>query len=197
MPFFFGQRSSTAAVAAAAGAHHHRQSSLSLSSSKKDRLAEVRAQTLAMAQSGELTLSRSKTSSGHTRMSSSGHTRMTSSGHKPTLNQTGPYTPRHIVVVEPDNDDSKHQRIDQGILDASREALAEQNQVRQRLQDQQKQVQPTKSQSWWSSAWSSAAPVVSSEALNTPVREVGAGGLDGDEAILQRKTTFSKTFRVP
>ncbi|KAL7480994.1 hypothetical protein ACHAW6_006673 [Cyclotella cf. meneghiniana] len=185
MPFFgFGQRSSSAAVAAAAGVHHHRQTSLSMSSSDKNksaRIAEVRAQTIAMAQSGELTLSRSKTSSGHTRLSSS--------GHKPAYTQSAVYPPsRHIVAVEPDIDDSRHRRIDQGILDASREALADQVQARQRLQQQQEQQ--SKNQSWWSSALSNATPDrISVNTSASPERAV-----DNSNA---HAATVSKKFRVP
>ncbi|KAL3779031.1 hypothetical protein HJC23_011470 [Cyclotella cryptica] len=193
MPFFgFGQRSSSAAVAAAAGAHHQRQTSLSMSSSDKNknaRIAEVRAQTIAMAQSGELNLSRSKTSSGHTRLSSS--------GHKPAYTQSAMYSPgRHIVAVEPDNDDSKHRRIDQGILDASREALTEQIQARQRLQQQQQQQeQQSKNQSWWSSALSYATPGVSPDrvSVNTSSSPEGLG----DNSRASAGLTVTKKFRVP
>jgi hypothetical protein len=145
-----------------------------------------------MAQSGELTLSRSKTSSGHSRSTGS-------SGHKPTY-QNGLYSPRHVVAVEPDNDDSKHRRIDQGIYDASREALAEQHQMRQKLQQQQQGGQ-VKNQSWWSSALSYANPVVSSSSrpVGPTSNPIGNAGCldDGEATSQQRKTTASRKFWVP
>jgi hypothetical protein len=202
MPFFgFNQRSSAATnTALEADAHHHRkQSSLSLSSSHKDALAAIKAQTVAMANSGELTLSRSKTSSGHTRSSSSGQNR--SVYRKPTgglhVNQ------RSIVVVEPDEDSSKHtKRIDQGILDASREALDVSRQ--KEVMRQQQQQQPSAYASWWSSlAYYGGAQVVSpGPKLNVPGSEQiqqqqGESPVLGGSDPLQCKTTVSRKFRVP
>ena len=184
MPFFSFQRTSTA-TATATIATHHRQSSLS--SSKDRRLAEIKSQTVAMAQSGELTLSRSRPRSA---TSGSGHKKtLSSSGshHYRTHGGTGsgPTRPgvRGIVVQEPDEDSSRHtKRIDQGILDASREGLDVSRQRREReLLQQQQQMNP---HSWWSSWSYGGTPVVS------PGNEA-SGEEEG------RKTTVSRTFRVP
>lgn len=200
MPFF--QRSSTAAASAAVGAHHHRQ--LSLSSSPRDaRIAEIRAETVAMANSGELTLSRSKSknSSGHTvrssasgRMYSSGHNRpLHSSGHLAGPNTAGGGSLKvnqRIVAMEPDEDSSKHtKRIDQGILDASREAL----QVGYRLKSEQQQQQGGMA-SWWKSFNNIVSPgTVTSSPQQQLEKNVTNDPSDG---ILQRKTTVSRKFRV-
>jgi len=212
MPLFtLGKRSSSASVAAVAAgaAHHNRQSSLSMSSSHKDELAKVRAQTIAMANNGELTISRSKTSSGHTR---SGHRSLHNSGHRPT---GGPLyvtnRRQHIVAQEPDEDSSKHtKRIDQGILDASRESSLIAANRQKEMVTQQQQQQPSGG-SWWSPfSWSAAAPNATTTLDNasraTSLDErVSRGQQDvnipvsSDDVLLRRKTTavVSKTFRVP
>ena len=71
-----------------------------------------------MVQSGDM--SRSKGSSGHTR---SGHSIPSSPDR-----QGGRFAHKHIIAVEADGDESRHRRIDQGLLDASREAEEQQKQ---------------------------------------------------------------------
>lgn len=208
MPLFtLGKRSSTASAAAVAAgaAHHSRQSSISMSSSH-DELAKVRAQTIAMANNGELTISRSKTSSGHTR---SGHRSLHNynSGHRPT---GGPLyvtnRRQHIVVQEPDEDSSKHtKRIDQGILDASREASSI---AANRQKEAMTQQQQPAGGSWWSSfAWSAApnattldnaSHATSLDARVSRRQQEGNLPVSSDNVLLPRKpTVVSKTFRVP
>jgi hypothetical protein len=218
MPFFPFQRSSTAAAAAAAaGAHHHRQ--LSLSSSPKDaRIAEIRAETVAMANSGELTLSRSKTSSGHTlrsntsgRMHSSGHSRpLQSSGHRAVTAGGSIKVHQRIVAMEPDEDSSRHsKRIDQGILDASREALEVGSRLKSEQQLQQNQQQGGMT-SWWNSLsyyagtgtnsnvvspGSVAGSPSQQQQLQKDAANATSSKLNEDE-IFQHKTTVSRKFRV-
>ena len=191
MPFFgFGQR------AAEAGAHHRRQPSLSLSSSKDARIAAVRAETVAMANSGELTFSRSKGSSGHNK-STPGHMRSSSGHMRPTS-----YSPQHVVAIEADEDSSKHtKRIDQGILDASREMLDD---IRKKQHQQQtQQQQQTAHVSWWSS-FSYGSGTTIGKRIVSPAVDVNSNMQQlqqlqetEDTGTLQRKTTVSKTFRVP
>lgn len=162
-----------------------------------------------MAHSGELTLSRSKNTSssiGNSATSSSHRKTLSSSGsrhyrtvaminHGNTINKPA----RGIVVQEPDEDSSRHtKRIDQGILDASREGLdLSRQRQRERLLQQSSSSTQQQGQSsyasWWSAFSYGGTPVVS------PGNELdrvnpSAGDDDGN---LARKTTVSRTFRVP
>lgn len=131
-----------------------------------------------MAQSGELSISISRGRSTHS---------------NPTTTRK-----QAIVAVEPDSDYSEQdRRIDQGLLDASREA---QNQVLTET--------PNNNKSWWTSAFSSAPasplPPQAPSTNNIAASYTNSGSLGTeakpDSAITakhRRTVSYNKTYRVP
>ncbi|KAL7536332.1 hypothetical protein ACHAWF_005432 [Thalassiosira exigua] len=125
--------------------------------------------------------------------------------------------PAAIVAVEPDSDESNRgRRIDQGLIDASREA---QNQVLALPQAAAAAADPPKGSSWWTTGFSSQHPTGLPPAHPPP----GPVGLSHpqprtappDKSILgvsaptiragshpatmkhRRTVSYNKTFRVP
>lgn len=109
------------------------------------------------------------------------------------------------MAMEPDEDSSRHtKRIDQGILDASREGLdnSRQKALQQEVVVQQQRgvmTQQAQGTSWWN--WSyggGGSPVVSPGGdLKVDMGQQQHQQGTEDSVILQRKTTVSRKFRVP
>mmetsp|Transcript_38472 Transcript_38472/g.69343 ORF Transcript_38472/g.69343 Transcript_38472/m.69343 type:complete len:182 (+) Transcript_38472:72-617(+) len=179
-PFsWFGEINKSLSADAESGRRHARKVSLSSSSSpggQRARLADARAKTRTsylrkdVTQSGDLSTSRSSRIS-------------------------APNTPTRkpiIVAVEPDVDDSKRgRRIDQGLLDASKEA--------------QNQVLEPPNKSWWASFSSIPPPPLpplsppqapwKNTDFMTPKTEAK---LNTSAATKHRRTvSYNKTYRVP
>mmetsp|Transcript_22241 Transcript_22241/g.45825 ORF Transcript_22241/g.45825 Transcript_22241/m.45825 type:complete len:185 (+) Transcript_22241:138-692(+) len=184
MPFSWFGGHNKSSTAATADARANKSSHLSLSSSAKQRarLDEVRAKTKAsyIAQSGDkLSLSRSRGSSGHSR-----HT----SGSMDTSHQSPqrfyPGGQQKIVAIELDNDDSKHRRIDQGLLDACKEA--------------QMQQKENENKSWWPATFSSSPNNnILTSASTTPPAPKSDSSTPISPNLSKTAISYTKTYRVP
>mmetsp|Transcript_9878 Transcript_9878/g.17299 ORF Transcript_9878/g.17299 Transcript_9878/m.17299 type:complete len:204 (-) Transcript_9878:165-776(-) len=200
-PWFSGNDNPTVSGAATGGSSsgrgHARKVSLTSSSGHSSaRLADVRAKTKTsylrkgMTQSGDLSTSRGRRSSSSAAAVNSG--------------SCNPMNRRQVIVaVEPDADDSRHRRIDQGLLDASKEA---QNLV---LGPQNKAA------SWsWASPFSSpsvaaadAAPDPASSlppperrCTTTSIHSKTEHGINPTAKVTlkhRRTVSYNKTYRVP
>jgi hypothetical protein len=127
------------------------------------------------AQSGDLSLSKGG--------------RKASSAHNPIQKQHA------IIAVEPDSDLSQHRRIDQGLIDASREA---QNPVLE--------TGGGPKLSWWSGLSATASPPSHTPAGSTSVNfnntihtsNPASGAKSGSAAITKHKRTvsYNKVYRA-
>ena len=126
------------------------------------------------------------------------------SSHNPNSN---PSQRKQVIVAVEADDDSRHMRIDQGLIDASRES---QNQVL--VQQQSPNNNNNKSSTWWPSVLSATPSTTTSAtnnnntaqlpsqvaqmniSLNNPVIPLASSE---SEAKANHRRTVSKTFRVP
>ena len=120
------------------------------------------------------------------------------SSHNPNNN---PSQRKHVIVAVEAEDDSRHMRIDQGLIDASRES---QNQVL--VQQQSPNNNNNKSSTWWPSVLSATPSTTTSATNNNNAQlpsQVAQTNISlnkakaNDTVVHSHRRTVSKTYRVP
>ena len=112
------------------------------------------------------------------------------SSHNPNSN---PSQRKQVIVAVEADDDSRHMRIDQGLIDASRES---QNQVL--VQQQSPNNNNNKSSTWWPSVLSATPSTTTSTTTNNAQLPSQVAQMKANDTVVHsHRRTVSKTFRVP